>query len=76
MVFNRNYLSGYGPRVCIGSRFALMEAKLLIFNILTKFTIEFCDKTPVKLEIKPILFGPFEFKEKIFLELRIRGRDK
>lgn len=49
-----------------------MEAKLLIFNILAKFTIEFCDKTPVKLEIKPNLFGPFEFKEDIFLELRLR----
>lgn len=62
---------GAGPRVCIGSRFALMEAKLLIFTILSKFTIEVCDKTPKKLEFISS-FGAFEFKEKIFVELRPR----
>jgi cytochrome P450 family 9 len=62
---------GYGPRVCIGSRFALMEAKLLIFNILSKFTIEVCDKTPKKLEY--VASSSFDFKEKIFVELCARN---
>ena len=63
---------GYGPRVCIGSRFALLEAKLLIFNILTKFSIETCDKTPKTLKFVPNVMG-FEFTEKIYVELRPRA---
>ncbi|CAG9811404.1 unnamed protein product [Chironomus riparius] len=63
---------GYGPRVCIGSRFALMEAKLLIFNLLRKFTFEVCDKTPEKFELAPN-FANFELKEKIFIELKLRN---
>ena len=43
---------GLGPRACIGSRFALMEGKLLIFNLLKKFSIEKCDKTPETLTFK------------------------
>jgi cytochrome P450 family 9 len=62
---------GYGPRVCIGSRFALMEAKLIIFNILSKFTIETCDQTPKELKLAGT-FGQFELKEKIFVELKPR----
>jgi cytochrome P450 family 9 len=62
---------GYGPRACIGSRFALMEVKLLIFNILSKFTFEVCEKTPEKLEMMPS-FTQIMFKEKIFVELKAR----
>lgn len=63
---------GYGPRVCIGSRFALMEAKLLIFNILRKFTIEACSKTPKKLELAKKI-GQFVFKDPIIVELKPRN---
>lgn len=37
---------GMGPRTCIGSRFVLMEAKLLMFNLLLNFEIKKCAKTP------------------------------
>ncbi|XP_037032229.1 cytochrome P450 9e2-like [Bradysia coprophila] len=40
---------GLGPRACIGSRFALMEAKLLLFNVLANFKIVPSPKTPAKL---------------------------
>lgn len=40
---------GIGPRICIGSRYALMEMKLALFFILSKFTIEKHENTPEKL---------------------------
>lgn len=65
---------GYGPRVCIGSRFALMEAKLLIFSILSHFSIEECEKTPKKLELVPS-FSQFLLKNSIIVEYRLRKKD-
>ncbi|XP_072931638.1 probable cytochrome P450 9f2 [Epargyreus clarus] len=42
---------GVGPRNCIGSRFALMEVKVLLFNLLSKFKIVKSPKTtdPIRL---------------------------
>jgi cytochrome P450 family 9 len=40
---------GIGPRICIGSRYALMEMKLALFYIMSKFFIEKFEKTPEKL---------------------------
>lgn len=65
---------GYGPRVCIGSRFALMEAKLLVFNILSNFSIEVCEKTPEKLELLPS-FTQMLLKDRIVVEFRPRKKD-
>ena len=62
---------GIGPRACIGSRFALMIAKLIMFTILSKFTIEVCDETPKQLKFVPSLFT-FEYESKVFLELKPR----
>uniref|UniRef100_A0A1B0DEZ0 Uncharacterized protein n=1 Tax=Phlebotomus papatasi TaxID=29031 RepID=A0A1B0DEZ0_PHLPP len=42
---------GVGPRNCIGSRFALMETKAIIYYILTKFTFEVSEKTQVPLKL-------------------------
>jgi cytochrome P450 len=38
---------GTGPRNCIGMRFALVEIKLLLADILVKYRFEKCDQTPV-----------------------------
>ncbi|KAK5641883.1 hypothetical protein RI129_010430 [Pyrocoelia pectoralis] len=45
---------GIGPRSCIGNRFALLETKILIFNILRHFDIVVVDKSvvPIKLARK------------------------
>ncbi|XP_059611831.1 uncharacterized protein LOC132258517 [Phlebotomus argentipes] len=42
---------GVGPRICIGSRFALMETKAIIYNILTKFTFEVSEKTQIPIKL-------------------------
>lgn len=44
---------GAGPRNCIGSRFALMEIKALMFSLLSNFTIEKNSRTEVPIQIKP-----------------------
>lgn len=38
---------GSGPRACIGMRFALIEMKLLLASILSKYRFSTCEKTPV-----------------------------
>ncbi|XP_023030479.1 cytochrome P450 9e2 isoform X2 [Leptinotarsa decemlineata] len=40
---------GHGPRNCIGSRFALLEAKVLFYYILSKFEIVPTEKTTIPL---------------------------
>ncbi|XP_077285151.1 cytochrome P450 9e2-like isoform X2 [Arctopsyche grandis] len=51
---------GIGPRNCIGSRFALMVAKAIIFHLLAKFDITVTKNTriPIKLDWKTINFVP------------------
>ena len=60
---------GMGPRICIGSRYAILEAKLLLFYIMTKFSIEKSDKTPEKLTFSK---GNTGFIEKIYVNLKLR----
>ncbi|RZB40914.1 p450 domain containing protein [Asbolus verrucosus] len=42
---------GIGPRNCIGSRFALLETKILMFHLLTNFDIVPTEKTQIPLKI-------------------------
>ncbi|KAF2899547.1 hypothetical protein ILUMI_06621 [Ignelater luminosus] len=48
---------GAGPRNCIGSRFALLENKLLITEILRKFEIISTEKTLIPLESSKTIFN-------------------
>ncbi|XP_039312296.1 cytochrome P450 9e2 [Solenopsis invicta] len=47
---------GFGPRMCIGNRFALMETKILIVQLLQKFILKTTDKT-----VEPVVFSKKEF---------------
>ncbi|XP_047352250.1 cytochrome P450 9e2-like [Vespa velutina] len=51
---------GMGPRRCIGERFALMETKIVIVNILKKFIIKRTSKTT-----DPVVFDNKSFNLKI-----------
>ncbi|XP_017782505.1 PREDICTED: cytochrome P450 9e2-like [Nicrophorus vespilloides] len=42
---------GYGPRNCIGSRFALMETKTIFFHLLSKCELEVVQQTRIPLKI-------------------------
>lgn len=68
---NNAYLPfGNGPRNCLGMRFSLIEIKIALANILSKFRFESCDKTPEKLEIDSSGFG----RPKIPIILKIKKR--
>ena len=43
---------GVGPRNCIGSRFALMESKILFYHLLSRFSLVKTAKTPVVIKLK------------------------
>lgn len=58
-----------GPKNCIGSRYALLKAKLLIFNVISNFSIEKCAKTPKTMTISLNFTG---IVEKIHVVLRLR----
>ncbi|CAK9813275.1 Cytochrome P450 9e2 [Anthophora plagiata] len=43
---------GVGPRICIGSRFALIQAKLVLFHILARCELKVSCRTSVPMELK------------------------
>ncbi|XP_058462578.1 probable cytochrome P450 9f2 isoform X2 [Malaya genurostris] len=63
---------GIGPRNCIGSRFALMEVKAVLYSLLRKFTFERTEKSkiPVRLSESIIVM---QTKDGVWLELKPRG---
>lgn len=61
---------GLGPRMCIGSRFALTEIKLVVFTILSIFKVEKNAKTPEKLTLKN---APTGYNEDILLDFKLRN---
>lgn len=48
---------GSGPRNCIGSRFALLESKILFFYILANFEIIPIEKTQIPLKLAKGVFN-------------------
>ncbi|XP_015908100.1 cytochrome P450 3A24 isoform X2 [Parasteatoda tepidariorum] len=52
---------GAGPRNCIGMRFALMEAKLALAQILSKYSLKRCSKTEDNVTLK---MGQFQINPK------------
>lgn len=52
IIFGTYLPFGLGPRNCIASRFALMECKACVFQLVANFRLEMCDKTqhPIKLK--------------------------
>jgi cytochrome P450 family 110 len=49
---------GGGNRRCIGMAFALFEMKLVLANILSHYSLELLDKTPLKPVRRGIVFAP------------------
>ena len=47
---------GYGPRNCIGMRFALLEAKMALIEIVSKFKIVLAPETKVRHACKSTFF--------------------
>lgn len=49
---------GSGPRNCIGSRLALMQAKCLLYYLFSYFSVEFSEKTdrPIKLKTMSLCY--------------------
>ena len=48
---------GLGPRSCIGTRFGLLESKLLIVNLLAKYNVVVITKTQIPIKLKPNQFS-------------------
>lgn len=43
---------GAGPRICIGMRFALMEAKICVAHFINNYKVSPCSKTEIPVEMK------------------------
>lgn len=50
---------GIGPRQCIGSRFALLKIKIMLFHLLSKYNLKVCSKTNVPLKSSKKTLGFF-----------------
>jgi cytochrome P450 len=59
-----------GPRICIGERFAMMEAILLLANFLQEYTFEYGGAKP------PIPFASITLIPKTGMPIRLRKRNK
>nr|ATN95983.1 cytochrome P450 6CY18 [Aphis gossypii] len=60
---------GDGPRICIGKRFAEIEMKLALVDILSKFEVEPCEKTEIPIQFSNLSLIVMPRDEKIWLKL-------
>ncbi|KAF5296483.1 hypothetical protein FQR65_LT01472 [Abscondita terminalis] len=65
---------GSGPRSCIANRFALMEAKLLLFRIMSKFDIVVVEKTDVPIQLTEVSMQ-LSAKNGFWLGLKLRNQE-
>lgn len=65
-IFNR-------PQLFSGSRFALMEIKAILYNLLLKFSFEPYEKTQIPIKLKKTGFT-MEAENGVHLELRSREK--
>lgn len=63
---------GVGPRNCIGSRFALLEAKIIILYFLSKLELKPCEKTLIPMKLKKASFATLA-EGGFYLNLRPRS---
>lgn len=62
---------GTGPRACIGNRFAIMEAKVMIFYLLKHFNLNVSSKTEIPMIVRS---SPFGLTPKNGLHLSLKKR--
>ncbi|XP_055696966.1 probable cytochrome P450 9f2 isoform X2 [Phlebotomus papatasi] len=63
---------GVGPRNCVGSRFALMELKTLIYYLVLNFSLEVTEQTQIPLQLGKT-FGTLMSEKGIHIRLRSRN---
>nr|CAD7602411.1 unnamed protein product [Timema genevievae] len=63
---------GIVPRSCIGNRFALMESKVALVYIMSRFNLKVIDKTPIPVRLSKNNAGP-EPEGGFWLGLELRG---
>jgi len=59
---------GYGPRICIGQRQALMECKAILFYILRNYKFDVCNKTVIPVKLAAVSF-PYTQKDGFWLKI-------
>ncbi|XP_075213868.1 uncharacterized protein LOC142320079 [Lycorma delicatula] len=67
---------GYGPRICIAMRLAMLEMKIILVSLLSHYTIELSEKTKLPLKMFKISVFPgvdggiwVKFKDRQFMEI-------
>lgn len=67
--FSMNKLKQWSIFKCIGSRFALMEVKAILYNLLLKFSFERYEKTQVPVKLKRASFN-MSLQDGLYLEFK------
>lgn len=63
---------GYGPRMCIASRFATLETKVILIYLLNNYDFEVIGKTPIPMVLRKGATG-LDAKDGFWVGLKPRG---